>query len=292
MSPSADVEAAVRALTDYAGLGQQALARAEAILTPLVADLCEQGFSAEDASVIGQAYIRAAWRVAAAEAELTKSISATADQAERERQLATVTQASLKLGRPLFDLLHESMLDRALRAASVSGEEGAGAARTTAVAHVDIVGSTEMISKASDREMRNLVDGLFAAVQSSVQGSGVEPTKYMGDGVFLAGADVIDVAQAALRCIASLDEQFGLRARAGLAFGAVVHRAGDMYGPPVNLANELTKWALPMTLLADTEAAKQLPPQMSVRSHTLGIEGFTEPREAYEIALPDQPAGA
>jgi class 3 adenylate cyclase len=111
-------------------------------------------------------------------------------------------------------------------------------------------------------ELEQLADGLFEAGQAATAGRAVQPVKYVGDGVFLAGREPREVAAAALDALAYLDDFLPLDARAGLAQGEVLRRAGDIFGLPVNLAQLLTKSAAPGTLLAQRDVALLLPRRM------------------------------
>jgi adenylate cyclase len=271
----------VGALANLADLGMAEIAGVVPGVEDHLARLRTLGVSPDDLAAITQAYIRAAWRVAAAEAEVIASLESKRPSDPTEN--TELADHILGFGHDVFGLLHGSMLDRASTHRSTTAARSDSAVARTAVAHVDIVSSTRLISAASDEAMQLMVDGLFIATQSAIRGNEVEAIKYMGDGVFLAGSDPREVALASLDCIERLGRDFDLSARAGLAFGPVVHRAGDIYGLAVNMAHSLTKSARPESLLADISTAPHLPRSMRSEFRCWRAAGSPQQRSAFEV---------
>jgi adenylate cyclase len=80
--------------------------------------------------------------------------------------------------------------------------------------------------------------------------------KNIGDEVLFVADDVRGAAEAALTMTArgaDPDDDFP-EVRAGLAYGEVVSRLGDVFGPTVNLASRLTSVARPGSVLIDRGA--------------------------------------
>src|SRR5207244_1008533 len=77
-----------------------------------------------------------------------------------------------------------------------------------------------------------MVDALFAAGQAATDERPVRATKYVGDGFFLTGGDPSAVASAAFDALDDIDRLLPLSARAGLAYGPLLRRAGDYFGLP------------------------------------------------------------
>jgi adenylate cyclase len=146
-----------------------------------------------------------------------------------------------------------------------------------AIAHVDVIGSTRLLKDASRSDMERLVDGLFRAAQTAVRARPVLAVKYVGDGVFLAGREPREVADAALECVQTLSDESRLVARAGLAYGPVIRRAGDFFGLTVNLSHALTKAAPRGGLLATESAAARLPGSMITHRVNVDIAGLDGP---------------
>ena len=257
-------------------------AEAERLLDRQIADISEQGLRESDLAVMGQAYIRAVGRVVAAEAEVISRLrDATPDW--DESQTAAFADRLLPLGGDVFGVLHRLLLRRGVLSNAGGLDRSRRSPQPAAVAHVDVIGSTALLERATLTDTQRMVDGLFASAQSAIRGRDVEVTKYVGDGVFLVGPQPEDVAGAALDCIRSLARDVRLRTRAGLAFGPVVHRAGDVFGLPVNLSHLLTKAASQGSLLATAVAPAVLPAAMRVNPREVMVRGIDAPLEAFEF---------
>jgi class 3 adenylate cyclase len=241
----------LRALLDLLTVDSQALDRE-------IAGFLEQtrGLGLPDDAVLiaVQAYSRAVGRIAAAEAEIADLLLDSAAPAERARVLDDLLGVLIPVSERGFSLLHEAMLHDALTRPKAPGPRDA-----MAVALVDVVGSTAHLVSAGDAEVERLVDALFEAGQTATAGRAVQPLKYVGDGVFLVGRDRGEVLAAALEALAHVEWLLPLPARAGLAYGSVVRRAGDLFGVPVNVAQLLSKAATAGSLLAERDACDALP---------------------------------
>jgi adenylate cyclase len=244
------------------------------------------GVPEEELRVILQAYLRGTARMASAEAEVFRLLAQTTPKKERAALLDDLLGVMLPLSIRAFTLLHEAMLHDALVDALSLASLRAPAVETIAVALVDLQGSTEHLVHASHVELEQLVDGLFEAGQAATSGRAVQPVKYVGDGVFLAGREPREVAAAALDAVKHIEESLPLDVRAGLAHGEVLRRAGDIFGVPVNLAQLLTKAAAPGTLLAQREAALMLPRRMRGETRTVTPHPAFGEMLAIEIRAP------
>jgi class 3 adenylate cyclase len=260
----------------------QLTAEAERLLHRQIAEIGQQGFRESDLAVIGQAYIRSVGRIVAAETEAVFRLTHAASGGS-ETQMTQLAEHLLPLGRDVFDVLHGLLLRRTVSGSSGGLDRSRRSRRPTAIAHVDVIGSTALLERATLSDTQRLVDGLFSAAQSAIRGRSVEVTKYVGDGVFLVGTEAADVAAASLDCMESLARNVGLRARAGLALGPVVHRAGDVFGLPVNLSHLLTKEADEGTLLATAVGPARLPGAMCRHPREVTVRGLDAPLEAYEL---------
>ncbi|HET9075249.1 MAG TPA: hypothetical protein VFN48_11785 [Solirubrobacteraceae bacterium] len=282
----------VERFLSLAGISDQELvSEASRLLQRQIAEIRREGLREPDLAVMGQAYIRAVGRIVAAETEVILRLGSTRAVTETrpERQLAL---RLLPLGRDVFDVLHGLLLRRAMARAQEGVDRSPRSTRPTAVAHVDVIASTALLRQASILDTQRLVDGLFGAAQAAVRDRPVEVIKYVGDGVFLAGPDPREVAQASLACIHELARSTGLRSRAGLAFGRVVHRAGDVFGLPVNLSHALTKRAPEGAVLATAVAPAQLPASMCRQPVELEVPGLDAPLLAYRTSSPVVTAGS
>jgi adenylate cyclase len=111
----------------------------------------------------------------------------------------------------------------------------------------------------------------------------VRVVKYVGDGMFLVGRDPIEVAEACFAALDQIDATLPLPARAGVAYGPLLRRAGDYFGLPVNLSQLLTKVGRPGTVLATREAAADFPPKLRGRRRQVRIPGRDERLDVFTL---------
>jgi class 3 adenylate cyclase len=261
---------------------RELIVEAEQLLTTQVAQINKLGLRESDMAVIGQAYIRAVGRVGAAEDEAVSRLR-DANRVAGAVESAAFAERLRVLGRNVFDVLHGSHLNRLASDDTRTVDRSRHSQQPTAVAHVDVIASTELLQRATQIETERLVDGLFTSAQAAIRGRGVEATKYVGDGVFFVGPDPTEVAVASLDCIARLDREAGLKARGGLAFGRVVHRAGDVFGLPVNISHVLTKSADPGALLVAAIADARLPVAMCGNPRDVTVAGLDPPLQVFAM---------
>jgi len=135
-----------------------------------------------------------------------------------------------------------------------------GAATSLAVGFVDIVGYTSRSKTLSDDELVEWLEEFEDACTALVVERGGRVIKTLGDAVLFVADNAIDGALIALAITAlgaAEDSPFP-QVRAGLAYGEVVARLGDVFGPTVNIAARLTSVARPDAVLVNEEAATQL----------------------------------
>jgi adenylate cyclase len=145
-------------------------------------------------------------------------------------------------------------------AAARTLDEADGAASPLAVAFVDIVGYTSRSKRLDQAELVAWLEGFESAATEIVIEHGGRIIKTIGDEVLLV-ADQPRAAAEAVLLMTELEEPFP-QVRAGIAYGDVVSRLGDVFGPTVNLAARLTSVARPGTVLVDRgccEALTELP---------------------------------
>jgi class 3 adenylate cyclase len=218
----------------------------------------EQGLSREALPAVFQAYVRAVNRIASAEATVIGELLTDTPSADQATVVGEALDSLLPLGSRGFDVLHRLILLDALLDVAAGIKYPEAERDLLAVAMVDLVGSTRYLNTASVSDLEQLVDALFEAGQTATASRAAHVMKYEGDGMFVVGREVADVADAALEVIARLELALPLRARAGLAAGPVVQRAGDVFGLAINLAHLASKAARPGTLIATEPAAAQL----------------------------------
>jgi adenylate cyclase len=126
----------------------------------------------------------------------------------------------------------------------------------TAVVFVDIVGYTSRSRNLEETELVDLVEVFEDETTRAVGAVGGRVIKTIGDEVLFVVDDVHAATEAALDLTAmgeDEDDDFP-RVRAGISWGPVTSRLGDVFGPTVNIASRLTSVARPGTVLVDRAA--------------------------------------
>ncbi len=116
-----------------------------------------------------------------------------------------------------------------------------------AVCFVDIVGYTSRSKGLDEAELVSWLECFEDAATGLVVDHGGRIIKTIGDEVLFVADRAADAAEAALLMTergADEDDDFPA-VRAGLAYGDVVSRLGDVFGPTVNIASRLTSVARP-----------------------------------------------
>lgn len=164
-----------------------------------------------------------------------------------------------------------------------------------AVGFADIVGFTTLTRRSSEAELVELVDRFDAAAADVVAENHGRIVKMLGDEVLFVAGTPEHGAEIALALLehAESDERMP-SLRAGLAYGRVLNRFGDVYGSVVNLASRLTSVAHPGTVLVDRELATALTgsPGFTVRaSRPVSVRGYSRLRPSVlrRAARPAQP---
>ena len=143
-------------------------------------------------------------------------------------------------------------------------ENGTGTTAPTAVGFIDIVGYTGQSRNLSDHELVDWVELFEDHLTSTVVETGGRIIKTIGDEVLFATDDpaaAVEVALTATERGADPQDPFPA-VRAGVAYGEVVSRLGDVLGPTVNIASRLTSLARPGTVLVDRGAHDALAPDV------------------------------
>jgi len=131
-----------------------------------------------------------------------------------------------------------------------------GTTSTMAVGFVDIVGYTGHSKTLTDSELVHWVEYFENEMTRTVVDLGGRVIKTIGDEVLFVTDDPVSAAEVALIVTErgeDAHDEFP-RVRAGIAYGDVVSRLGDVYGPNVNIAARLTSVARPGSVLVDRGA--------------------------------------
>jgi adenylate cyclase len=129
--------------------------------------------------------------------------------------------------------------------------------RDTTVLFADVSGSTRLYETAGDAAAHEAIARCLEKLREAAELSGGRVVKTIGDEVMYVGLTAETVtASLALRDAAAAEALPPLRI--GLAAGLVVSRAGDYFGPVVNLASRLTELAEPGEVLVPAALRDEL----------------------------------
>jgi adenylate cyclase len=113
-----------------------------------------------------------------------------------------------------------------------------------AVGFADLVGFTALSQQLTDHELAGIVDRFEATAYDLVGSLGGRVVKMIGDEVMFAVDDVGTSLQLALALAEAYHDDESLSdVRVGLAYGPVLEREGDLFGPVVNLASRIVSIA-------------------------------------------------
>lgn len=130
----------------------------------------------------------------------------------------------------------------------------------------DIVGYTARSRSMRTDELAVLVEEFEARAVEIVGDHHGRIIKTIGDEVFYVADEPLDGALIALELIELTEQHEGFpELHAGLAYGPVLARLGDVFGPVVNLASRLTSVAHPGRVVVDRSLAEALADQPSLR---------------------------
>ena len=135
-----------------------------------------------------------------------------------------------------------------------------------AVGFVDLVGYTQTTRESDVADLRRLLERFERETSLRVTACGGRVVKTLGDAVLYVADSITGAAEVALETVEAHERDTALpEVRAGVAFGPVLTRLGDVFGDPVNLASRLTAEARPSSVLVDLAAAAALADNPSYR---------------------------
>jgi adenylate cyclase len=120
------------------------------------------------------------------------------------------------------------------------------------IGFADMSRFTSWTRKVSETQLSTALEW-FESMSTEIVGQhGGRIVKTIGDEVLFQVDEPADAAEIALQLVESADGQRDVpELRAGLAYGPVVTRLGDVYGSTVNIASRLTSLAKPGWVLVD-----------------------------------------
>ncbi|MEX0663741.1 MAG: adenylate/guanylate cyclase domain-containing protein [Acidimicrobiia bacterium] len=172
----------------------------------------------------------------------------------------------------LIDHAHRLQLRAAIWRRLAGIDPSTPGAVTGAVGFVDLVGYTALSQDLDESELGALVARFADLTHDSVVGQGGRIVKTIGDEVMF----VTDTASAAAAIALMLTErskedELLPSVRAGVAYGPLLAREGDYFGPVVNFASRLTDLARPGQVLASGEFADALAPATGIQARRHGV---------------------
>lgn len=246
------------------GPDDRVLAESEAAIAALPVGFRELGFTDDQMLAIvrvlgrGLAQTAQTMRAAALEASLAPGRS--------ERELAEAYRDTVASVMPYLPALLNVLLRQHLR--EMVREEGLDAAerrsgrpagaRDTVVAFADLVGFTRLGEAVEPEALSEVADRL-GRLATDVARPPVRMVKQLGDGVMLASAEAGPLLDACFALAATVEAEGLPELRIGIASGPAVHRGGDLYGRPVNLASRLSSLARAGSTLTTEEVHDVLP---------------------------------
>ena len=148
------------------------------------------------------------------------------------------------------------------------------------VGFADIVGFTRRSRGMTADELGRLIERFESTSMSIVTEHAGRVIKTMGDEVLFVTDDPVDAARIALDLVGAreVDPEFP-EVRAGVSYGPVLSRLGDVYGPVVNVASRLTSLARPGGVLVDRGLHTELEGQRAEfevrRGRTTTVRGYS-----------------
>jgi adenylate cyclase len=156
--------------------------------------------------------------------------------------------------------------------------------RRQVVGFADMVGFTTLTRRSSEAELVAVVDRFEAMAADVVAENRGRIVKMLGDEVLFVADSPADAAEIALHLLDSAEKADSVPSlRAGLAYGRVLSRFGDVYGSVVNIASRLTSVARPGTVLVDLEMAEALKDDAAYVTRSrrpVAVRGYTRLRSA------------
>lgn len=165
-------------------------------------------------------------------------------------------------------------------------------ARQLAIGFADLVGSTTLADNRSLADLNAALDAFERTATDTITANGGRVVKFIGDEVmFRASTADIACALAVGLVDAVRSDPLLPPLRVGVAFGEVLSREGDFYGPVVNLAARVTKLAPLHGVVATLHTTEALQARVDFTINPLGaieMQGLADPVEL--VALSSRPS--
>jgi adenylate cyclase len=226
----------------------------------LTSELTALGILGEDSqAALVRTWGRSFARLAEWQTALLARVAAADPDADPVEQLAVLTSEVL----PRVERLQSYVWRRHLAGTAgrlLAGLDGTAGSAPLAVCFCDIVGFTSRSRSMRDAELVDWIETFEARSTEVVVDHGGRVIKNIGDEVLLVADDPEAAARIAHTLVSmGADEADPFpQVRAGIAYGDVVTRLGDVLGPTVNIAARLTGVARDGTVLVDDGMRERL----------------------------------
>lgn len=149
--------------------------------------------------------------------------------------------------------------ERSAAVAARGADHADGLPLARAVGLADVVGFTTRTAELGTEALAEYVQGFEAQARDVVTECGGRVIKTVGDALLFVADDAATGARVALGLVEALGPESEAPLRVGLAWGRVLSRFGDIFGPVVALASRLCDEAGPGRVLVDEATAGCLP---------------------------------
>jgi class 3 adenylate cyclase/tetratricopeptide (TPR) repeat protein len=153
----------------------------------------------------------------------------------------------------------------------------------------DLVGSTELLSRAGDEEAQRIFTAHHQLLAETVAHHGGHEVKWLGDGLMVAFSSAADALSCAIAMQQAAQRPVGgerLDIRVGLTAGEALRDAADYFGTPVVMAKRLCDRAEGSQILCSDLVAGLLSGRPGFTFAAVGeleLKGLPQPVAAYEV---------
>lgn len=155
------------------------------------------------------------------------------------------------------------------------------------IGFIDLVGFTSSSLRMSPEELLSVVTRFEASAHSIITRLGGRLVKLIGDEVMFSATDANVLCDIAATLCQEFVGDSTLTPRGGLAFGDVLPRGNDYYGPIVNLASRVGDEAVPGEVLVTPEVVDRATRHRFEPAGRRELKGFSEPMRVSSL-LGDQ----
>lgn len=127
------------------------------------------------------------------------------------------------------------------------------------IGFIDMVAYTRRSNELGSHQLADLIQKFEFTARDVITAAGARIVKTIGDAVLFVSEDLPTIIEVTVDLVEALEEKENmLPVRAGVVWGGVLSRSGDVFGPTVNLASRLCDVAPPGSVLTDPATAEEL----------------------------------